>query len=156
MLTRVIEGGNRDIPPPKRKIALTFFKLNIFCSNFQDRQISRWDTRFWCLFVQKVLWGSVRWDFQAYAINWGNRGTGLLWAQIVQIVRSPDETHESGVFPFKKYSDGPSDDILDQPGQLGQPGHWKLKIELSSRQIMFFWTIDDFYVWPRRGEGEQK
>ena len=49
-------GGGIAIPPT-RKIALTFFKLNIFCSNFQDRQISRWNVRIRGLFVQKYLGG---------------------------------------------------------------------------------------------------
>ena len=36
--------------------------------------------------------------------------------------QSPDETHESGVFPFKNIWGGASNDILDQPGQPSQPG----------------------------------
>ena len=40
------------------KLLKNFFKINIFCSNFQDRQIHIWNARIRCLFVQKYLGGS--------------------------------------------------------------------------------------------------
>ena len=47
-----------EIRTPQSKNRFNFFKLIIFCWNFQDRQISRWDARIRCLFVQKYFGGA--------------------------------------------------------------------------------------------------
>ena len=42
------------------QIYLTFFKLNISCSDFQDCPGSIWNARIRCRFVPKNIWGCVR------------------------------------------------------------------------------------------------
>ena len=74
--TNIVDSGsllNRSVVkglPPRRdsfgrknntnsdsKINITFLKLNILCSNFEDRSGWIWNARIRCLFVQKYLGG---------------------------------------------------------------------------------------------------
>ena len=77
------------------------------------------------MFVQKIFWGASESEHTlstgaTQSVN--QPGNWLIVSSKFEDSQSPDETHESGFFPFKKYLDGASNDILDEPGQPSQPG----------------------------------